>query len=79
MLLRAVAVLLVSGVLVSALLSACAPAPDGLPDPVVVRTTTTPPEPQPAAPCASLRVPVGMLAPQPGEGLRLLVVEVAAS
>lgn len=77
MLLRAVAVLLVSGVLVSGLLRACAPAPDGLPDPVVVRTTT-PPEPQQAAPCASLRVPVGLLAPEPGEGLRLLVVEVAA-
>ncbi|TXR55713.1 hypothetical protein [Quadrisphaera setariae] len=79
MLLRAVVVLLVSGVLASGLLRACAPAPDALPDPVVVRTTTMPGGPQPAAPCASLRVPVGVLAPQPGEGLRLLVVEVAAS
>lgn len=73
MLLRAVVVLLVSGTL-----GACAPAPDSLPAPVVVRTTTTPTEPQPAAPCASARVPVGLLAPQRGEGLRLLVLEVSA-
>lgn len=73
MLLRAVVVLLLTGVL-----GACAPAPDDLPDPLVVRTTTPPAGPEPAAPCASLRVPVGVLAPQPGEGLRLLVLEVAA-
>lgn len=72
MLLRAVLVLLVSGVLVG-----CAPAPDGLPDPVVRTTTTAAAQPGPAAPCASLRVPVGVLAPQPGEGLGLLVLEVA--
>jgi hypothetical protein len=72
-LLRAVVVLLVSGGL-----GACAPAPGGLSEPVVVRTTTPAAGPQPAAPCAPLRVPVGVLAPQPGEGLRLLVLEVAA-
>ncbi|MBC3763324.1 hypothetical protein ACUN7V_12110 [Quadrisphaera oryzae] len=69
LLLRAVVVLLVCGVLVPGSLRACAPAPDGLPAPMAVRTTMTAPV---------LRVPVGLLAPSPGEALRLLVVEVAA-
>ncbi|TNM63262.1 hypothetical protein FHN55_15655 [Streptomyces sp. NP160] len=73
MLLRAVAVLLVPWLLV-----ACAPAAGGRPDPVVVRTTTPAAEPVPAAACAPLRVPVGLLAPRPGDGLRLLVLDVAS-